>query len=50
MNRFREPSTYSGLGILFGLLSTLLPQYSVPLQAVAGAAGSLAVLLREGGK
>ena len=48
MKRFKEPSTYSGLGVLFGLLSSFLPQYSLPLQALAGAAASLAVVLKEG--
>ena len=48
MYRFKQPSTFAGLGILAGLFASFFPQYADQLHAVAGAAGSLAVVLNEG--
>ena len=48
MNRFKEPSTYAGLGVMFAAVSQIIASGGKDATAWASGIGALmAVLLRE---
>lgn len=48
MNRFAEPSTWAGIATLAQMLAAFLPpQYAIVAHAVTGAAGGVAVVMKE---
>jgi len=47
MNRFKEPSTWAGLGVAVQMLKMFFPQHSVYIDAVSAAAGAMAMKLPE---
>lgn len=53
LSRFSEPSTWAGMGILFGVLSqafqVINPDLSHIFGAITGGAGGVAIWLRENG-
>lgn len=50
MKRFKEPSTWAGLGMLFQMLKVVVPpQYHTIIDGVTTVAGSVAVAMSEKG-
>lgn len=47
MNRFKEPSTWAGLGVLLQVLKAFVPQYAVLIDAASAGAAAIAVKLPE---
>lgn len=47
MNRFTEPSTWAGLGVLAQVLKGFFPAYALLLDGASAAAGALAGVLTE---
>ena len=48
LDRIREPSTWSGLGILVSMLGVPASTFGLVQQLVMGAAGLVAVFAKEG--
>ena len=48
LKRLKEPSTWAGLAVILQAAKVLVPGYALAIDAVAVAAGSMAVVLREG--
>lgn len=46
-SRLTEPSTWAGISATLGTLATQIPQYSPILYALSGAAGIIAIMMRE---
>lgn len=46
--RLSEPSTWAGLAVILQAAKVLVPAYALAIDAVAVAAGGLAMVLREG--
>ena len=47
MDRFKQASTWAGLGVLFQVTKILLPSWAGVLDGLSAAAGSAAVAINE---
>lgn len=49
MNRIKEPSTWAGVAALLEVAKLMFPAWAAVFVALQGAAGAVAVAVREGG-